>query len=54
MLSLEAMLRNIYHMGDGRLSRMSWKQLIVFCTDYVRSVEMSKAAIQKTIEELDG
>lgn len=32
---LESILRRVYHMGDDRLQRMTWKEVIIFFRDYV-------------------
>ena len=32
---LEAVLRRIYNMGDERIKKLTWEEILIFCKDYV-------------------
>ncbi len=40
-LGLEAFLRREYKMGDERIKNLTWKQILVFCKDYIGSHQQS-------------
>lgn len=35
-LRLEIILRGVYHMGDERLKRLTWKENLAYCEDYAK------------------
>lgn len=41
---LEAVMRRVYNMGDDRIKALTWKEIFVFCKDYINSSVSDKPA----------
>lgn len=45
---LEAVLRRIYNMGDEKIKKLTWRDIFIFCKDYVSANKQKKVNTKPT------